>query len=263
MIIDTHCHYNLEPLHQNWQEHWKNAQDHEVVNSVVIGTSAETSQTALDLTAQNPLWKAAVGIHPNTQYKDEDFEKISVMATQNTVVAIGETGLDYFRLDQNADNSKIIDSQQLSLIEHIKLSNTLNLPLVIHLRDNEQAAYWDFLSIYKQHAQNNIPFILHCVSGPLEFVKEATALGAYIGVAGNVTYKNSDHIRAIVTAVSPERLLLETDAPFLPPIPHRGHISEPWMIQLSKNFLVETLSISEELLLQNTLELFPQFSKAE
>jgi TatD DNase family protein len=90
-------------------------------------------------------------------------------------------------------------------------------------------------------------------------VQQAVEMGAYIGVAGNVTYKNADHIRALVKSAPTDRVLLETDAPFLPPTPHRGALCEPWMIQLTQKFLAEELQINEEILITNTLRLFPQF----
>lgn len=260
MIIDTHCHYNLEPLYEDWQKHWQLAQEHEVTAALQIGTSLTTSNVAAQLASKEPKFKAAIGIHPNSKFSSSEFEELSQLLPNPNIIAIGETGLDYFRIDSESDPEQVQLEQAQALIAHIKLAATHKLTLIIHLRDTGEQAYSDFLSIFKKYATTDQKFILHCVSGPLSFIKEALELGAYIGMAGNVTYKNSDHLRSIVKTAPKDRLLLETDAPYLPPIPHRGHTCEPWMIQLTKNFVVEELGLSEETILENTLSIFPQFA---
>jgi TatD DNase family protein len=259
MIIDTHSHYNLDPLVLDWQKHWNDAQQHTVTKSIVIGTSAESSKIAVNLSNQNQAWKVAVGIHPHEKFDLADMKAIEELISDKNVIAIGECGLDYFRFEDELNKEEVISSQRNMLKAQIILAKKHQLPLVIHLRDTGETAYWDFLSLYKEYGATATPFILHCVSGPIAFVQQAIELGAYIGVAGNVTYKNADHIRQIVKSVPTDRVLLETDAPFLPPTPHRGAVCEPWMIQLTQKFLADELQINEETLFTNTVRLFPQF----
>lgn len=258
MIIDTHSHYNLDPLFLDWKSHWEAAQKHSISKSIVIGTSAASSKIAVDLASQVVDWKAAVGIHPHEKFKEAEIDEIEKLLPNENIIAIGECGLDYFRLDDDQNKNSVISAQKDMLVAQIILAKKHALPLVIHLRDTAETAYWDFLSLYKEFGATSTPFILHCVSGPLSFVQQAIDLGAYIGVAGNVTYKNALHIRNIVTSVPADRVLLETDAPYLPPVPHRGAVCEPWMIQLTQKFLAEELHIDKEILFTNTLRLFPQ-----
>lgn len=259
-IFDTHCHYNMSPLYENWQEHWQKAQEHGVVGSVVVGTNIETSKRAVEIAAQEENLHAAVGVHPYvyTSIDARDLPTqlvahqsvLAMLLKQHPVVAIGETGLDYFRLtDENREVA--IRNQQQALIMHINLANEFEKVLILHVRDKEEQAYWDTLQIVKEHYQFKKPFILHCVSGPKAYIEEALTLGAYIGVAGNVTYPSADSIREIVTLVPSDRLLSETDAPFLPPKAHRGKQCEPWMIAETVEFLQTQLEKDPQQLFLN------------
>lgn len=272
MIFDTHCHYNMEPLFASdqlgtaaWERHWKEAQDKGVVGSMVVGADLPSSQRARDLAQLDSCLKAAIGIHPS-EYQEavekslevdiaEQITSLAALFDPGITLAIGETGLDYFRLPETG-SEKIKDLQKEAFTAHIKLAEKLNLPLIIHARDTGEEAYWDILQILKTAYQGHKPFILHCVSGPEAYLKEALAMGAYIGVAGNVTYKNSEHIRNLVRLAPAERILLETDAPFLPPQEFRGKTCEPWMISLTGEYLRDELSVSLEKVLENTSTVF-------
>lgn len=263
MIFDSHCHYNLEPLYSQgggWQFHWQKAQKAGVTGAVVVGTDTQTSQKAVEIAVQDPALFAAIGIHPH-EYQDRvtafftgeilDTQKIQqeVSSLQqwhtSRVVAIGETGLDYFRLPEDPqEQEKIKQAQQAGLIAHMQLANELKLPLIIHVRDRGEAAYWTILELLKTHYQHHRPFILHCISGPTAYLQAVLEMGAFVGVAGNVTYKNAEHIRELVKLVPQNRLLLETDAPYLPPADHRGQTCEPWMISETNAFLRDQLSIT-------------------
>lgn len=274
-LIDTHCHYNMEPLFANWRAHWQTAQTHGVEKSIVIGTDLETSQRALEIAQAEQNLYAAVGVHPHDTETLVNFAALESLVSQPQVIAIGETGLDYFRLPTDETRSAIIAAQHAAFRRHIELALTHHKLLIVHVRDQETPekptldnAYWDALRIlseyypattsaaptdklseatnlsqqmyvnaqhlidlYSAGDQSQAPtFILHCVSGPLAYIDQAVALGAYFGIAGNVTYKNAERIREIVKKVPAQQLLLETDAPFLPPQQHRGTTCEPWMI---------------------------------
>lgn len=283
MIIDTHCHYNLDPLYgengESWQNHWKKAQEHDVTHSVVVGTTVASSLTAIEICRTTPNMRAAIGIHPHVigdslQTAAADSEKntreaisswtdnlkkmLENAANTHTVVAIGETGLDYYRLDLSTPAAQADRALQKELfIEQVALADSALLPLILHVRDVGETAYQDTLEIIKAHKKSNLPFVLHCVSGTLKYVQEALELGAYIGMAGNVTYKNAAQIHEIVQTTPKERLLLETDAPYLPPVPHRGKTCEPWMIQLTGQVLQEQFQVSLERIYTNTLQVFP------
>jgi TatD DNase family protein len=261
MIFDTHCHYNLEPLSQTWQSHWEEAQSKGVQKSIVVGTSVETSQLAVTLAQREKNLWPSVAIHP-IEFNElpvatldkavTEFEtglQTLLSQTQNKIVAIGETGLDYFHLHHTpelTDEAKqlIVKAQKKSLQMHIRLAQTHHLPLLLHVRDQEEQAYWDTLELLKA-ADYQGKFVLHCISGPAAYLQEALSMGAYIGVAGNITYKNAEHLRDLVRQTPKEKVLLETDAPYLPPQEFRGKVCEPWMISLTATFIEKELGIPQ------------------
>lgn len=271
-IIDTHSHYNLSPLFENWSEQWQKAQEAGVTHSVIIGTDADSNQRALTLAAQNSNFSAALGYHPenftdqSTQSDtDQNVAILADLVASSPVAAIGEVGLDYFRVDKSTQEFTLLRQQQLYAFElQLKLALTHDLPLILHVRDHELAseptpgnAYWDVLTLMKLHWPAGKPFVLHCVSGTAAYLQAALELGAYVGVAGNVSYKSADQIRLLVSLTPPDRLLIETDAPFLPPHPHRGKPCDPWMISLTAAYLQTELQINLERCYANSQTLFP------
>lgn len=278
-IIDSHCHYNLSPLYEEWSEQHRQAQAHGVTQSLVVGTSLETSHRAIQLAEQQPQFWAAVGVHP-LEYLDQlhSTADIPPIVSQVKVAlekmlqtaqaqgslhtklrAMGETGLDYFH--QHTDLIAALQRQLFVL--QIELAQRFELPLIIHVRDRQTPAeptpdnaYWDTLALLEQHWSPGKPFVLHCVSGPPEYIQRAVALGAYIGVAGNVTYPNAQAIRTLITQVPSDRVLLETDAPYLPPQQWRGQTCQPWMIEETAKFLGENNLFSQAELSANALKFF-------
>jgi TatD DNase family protein len=250
----------MSPLYENWQEHWQKAQDRGVVASIVVGTNIETSKRAVEIAAVDKNLYAAVGVHPYvyTSIEARDLPTqliahqsvLAMLLKQHPIVAIGETGLDYFRLTEET-REVAIRNQQQALVMHINLANEFEKLLILHVRDKEEQAYWDTLKLIKEHYQFKKPFILHCVSGPKKYIEEALELGAYVGVAGNVTYPSADAIRELVAMVPKDRLLSETDAPFLPPKAYRGKQCEPWMIAETVEFLQAQLKKDPEQLFLN------------
>lgn len=281
MIIDTHCHYNLLE-NTAWQAAWRLAQDHGVEAAIIAGVATAENARGIAISRQEPHLKAAIGFHPENytiepalseeQFMtrlvsvEQDISSLVDMLPEN-VIAIGEIGLDYFRLPADPVAARQTRQlQQHAFIQQLKVAQTAKLPMLLHVRDSHlpetptaDNAYWDVLRILREYLADPVPFVLHCVSGPLSYVKAAIELGAYIGVAGNVTYNNADHIRSLVRSTPPDRLLLETDAPFLPPIPHRGKPCEPWMISLTGKYLAEEMNSDLQDIYDNTVRLFPAF----
>ncbi len=293
MIIDTHCHYNLEPLlsgkgsedfglttTKNWQSHWQTAQQHGVVATINVGSSLSSSQKALELSQQEEKFFAAIAVHPLkyvsliknylknhqniTQVEREintHLVSLEAMIQQNPsrLVAIGETGLDYFEIPDKGDKRTwIIAAQQASFKQHLALAKKYHLPVIIHVRDKtgQTQAYFNTLAIIKEHFQNGQNFVLHCISGPVDYLQQALKLGAYIGVAGNVTYPQAEQIRQLVKACPADRLLVETDAPYLAPGESKGQICEPWQISQTVQYLQENLAIKPEQLFENSLKVW-------
>lgn len=278
LIFDTHCHYNLEPLHEAWQDHWKLAQRNSVTHSVVVGTEYTSSQVALQIAAQEPNLFASIGYHPGyfTEHADDYLTgqtvhdtTIEATLTQTAAhmeklvaekpLAIGEIGLDYFRLkSKGLKRSTIVDIQKQTFLHQLTLAHDHHLPVILHVRDQDDrtsnTAYQDVLSILKENTPKK--FVLHCASGPLEYIREALEIGAYVGFDGNITYDSAGHLREIFALTPPERRLLETDAPYLAPGLHKGRDCEPWMVTETAHFIQDELGADLEQIYENSFLFF-------
>lgn len=258
-IIDTHCHYNMAPLADHWQEHWHKAQDHGVVASVVIGVDIKTSNLALEMAKTEPGFFATVGAHPTDAQgvTVEELEAVGRAWAQEDFIAVGETGLDYYRLNPESENFAALTNQQKAVFRwHLRFAQQHNKPLVLHVRDKNERAYWEALEILKTEYSGNKPFVLHCASGPLDYIRQAVEMGGYIGFDGNITYPNAQDIRDLVKSVPADRLLIETDAPFLAPQTHRGKTCEPWMIADTARYAETELGFNLDQIFENSQKFF-------
>lgn len=267
-IFDTHCHYNLEPFITSHGQHWLKAQTFNVEKSMIVGTTVKSSKDAIEIASTNENFYASVGVHPHEYTSDyigdhllltieKDVSVLRSLITANPKVkAIGEIGLDYF-FTKEAELETVRRIQRKALSHFLKLAVDTDLPVILHVRDSSDRAYNDMLeALHSHYHQSKKPFILHCVSGPETYVQEAISMGAYVSVAGNVTYKNADHIRTLVSLVPEDKLLIETDAPFLPPQQYRGKQCEPWMISLTAEFIQNELKRDLDQIYANSLTVF-------
>lgn len=302
-IIDTHCHYNLEPLLSNAAEYWQNSVSQAVVGTICVGTNLQTSATALTLAQNYDSLFATVGIHPG-EYTEKiksllhgdkysqsqldetitrDIQELTTLLTQNLdptkkLIAIGEIGLDYFKLRAKGLKRELVLSLQKQVFKkQLELAFEHKLPVILHVRDQTQRyelseqntanAYFDTYKIVSdlvsQYTKNKkeVPhIILHCASGPKEYIQNFLDLGAYIGVAGNATYANAAEIGEIISMTPPQKILLETDAPYLAPFEHKGQTCKPAFIKMTAAFLEQSYGINLGIIINNTLKVFPQFS---
>lgn len=218
MLIDSHAHLLDERLKDNIPAIVADFAENDVEMSVEIGADMESSRGAVKLADSYKNIYAAVGLHPESaeSFSDDDINEIAMLAKNNKVVAIGEIGLDYhYDYDKTAQKSL--------LIKQIILADRLNLPVIIHLRD----AYLDMENIlkeYKKYINNGILF--HCYSGSREMIDRFAFLDPYYAFGGAITFKNNNRAE-VIKAVKKDRLMLETDCPYLTPVPHRGEINTP------------------------------------
>ncbi len=262
-IFDTHCHYNLEPLYSNWQKYWEEAQTQGVITAVVVGTDEDSSERACAIAASDANLLAAVGIHPTEAAGRQDditstylADMINQLQKTGPVAAIGETGLDYFRLEGTTSDIAMQRHKQItSLTAHLEMADRLQLPVLIHVRDKGESAYADVLTALKPFAEN-LTVVLHCFSGPDWYLDEALALGYYISFAGNITYSSAENLRSHLKKVPVDRLLVETDAPYLPPQQHRGQTCQPRYISETVSYLEEQLNIDPKQLVNNARHIF-------
>lgn len=259
MVIDTHCHYNDPKIKDNLDKYWQEAQAKGVEAAVLVGTNMKSSKEVIEMTKANKDFFAIIGVHPEDA-RTLDIEQLEQLTTQEKVIGIGEIGLDYYWLDKGAEDfDEIVRRQKDVFIQQLKLANKLNLPISLHVRDKNNEAYDDVLAIIKEHPPTN-NFVLHCVSGPEHYIEQMITLGAYFGFDGNITYKNAENIREILRMVPKDKVVVETDAPYLPPVPYRGKVCEPWMVTLTAKYIEEEFGVGREVLRGNSERLFKLIS---
>jgi len=233
VLTDTHCHLDLDKFDYDRDEVIQRAIAAGLTRILIPALSLDSSRRAVKLADSHPMLFTAIGVHPNdalTWNEGTRAELRDLAETSTKIVAIGEIGLDHY-WDEAPQ-----DVQQGILKEQLALADELDLPAVIHMRekgDAEQGAcastLMKVLEEWANHARSGktAKGVLHSFSGSLETAQRAVELGFYIGVTGPVTYKNADRKRQVIASLPLDRLLIETDAPFLAPIPHRGKRNEP------------------------------------
>lgn len=236
-LTDTHCHLDFDKFDADRDEVIRRAQQAGVGRILIPGLTVTSSRAAVKLADSHPILYAAIGVHPN-EADTWDGQTISALkelaANSLKVVAIGEIGLDYYW------NSSARETQIDILRDQLTLASELQLPVVLHSREKADAEHGacaeDLIKILEEwlaslrsgkEALAERPGVLHSFSGSFETATRAINLGFYVGVTGPVTYKNAEQRRQLIGSLSLERLLIETDAPFLAPHPHRGKRNEP------------------------------------
>ena len=223
MLFDSHAHLDDNRFDADRAETIDRAAASGVTGIINIGADMASSARSVELASQYPGIYAAVGIHPHDAKAaaEADYEQLAKWAAQPKVVAIGETGLDYY-YDWSPR-----DVQQAVFIKHIDLARQLGKPLIIHDRD----AHGDLMTIVRKEARS-LTGVFHCFSGSLEMAREVIKLGFYVSIAGPVTFDKSMKLKEIAAAVPLEKLLVETDSPYLTPHPWRGRRNEPAHVRL-------------------------------
>ena len=218
MLFDTHAHLDDRQYSRDRGEMLQRARDQGVERIVNVGYDLPSSTRSLELAGRHDFIYAAVGIHPHdaSDLNDDTIAKLKAMASHPKVVAIGETGLDYYR------NLSPQEAQQQSFRRHISLARELGLPLIIHDRD----AHGDILRVMQEEQVAEVGGILHCFSGNWEMARQCLEMNFYISFAGPVTFNNARRVQEIAAQVPLDRLLIETDAPYLTPEPLRGKRNE-------------------------------------
>ena len=234
-MIDTHAHLDFPDYNADRDEVIARAQEVGVKRIVNIGCDLKSSANSIDLATRYAHIFAAVGIHPHDakEYDAQVEEKLREFANSSRVVAIGEVGLDFYR-----DHSPR-DQQRVAFVRQIALAKELGLPLVVHIRN----AYSEALDILVAEKAYQINVVLHCFSGNREEAVRAIDYGFFLSVGGVLTFTNS-RLPELIIKMPLERILLETDAPYLTPHPHRGTRNEPALIQLVYQKLAESLGRS-------------------
>lgn len=229
MFIDSHCHLDrldLTEFDQQLDKVMVAAEAAQVSDILCVSVKLQDFQTMAEQTQNYPNVKLSCGAHPLNQEDAIDEEKLFELAKHERVIAIGETGLDYFYAPQTQE------LQLDSFRKHVRVANRLQKPLIIHTRDAQQ----DTLDILNEENAERVGGILHCFTEGWDMAEQALALGFYISFSGIVTFKNASALREVAKKIPDDRLLIETDAPYLAPVPHRGKQNQPaYVVEVAKH----------------------------
>lgn len=232
MLIDTHCHFNHAKFSDDLPDCLARAEAADVRQMLVVGFDLASSEQAVALAEAHPhMLFAAVAVHPHDakHWNTETENRLRELAQRPVVVAIGEIGLDF-----HYDFSPRPD-QYTAFRAQVALAQEQNLPVVIHCRE----AYPETLELLAEANVAKVGGVMHCWAGTVAEAEQTVALGLALGFGGTLTFKNAEEVRAAARTVPPDRLLVETDAPYLAPVPHRGHRNEPAYTRLIAEKLAE------------------------
>jgi len=254
MLIDSHCHLNFNVFNEDRADVLVRAAEAGIVTIINPATNLEDSQQIVAMADEMPNLYAAIGFHPNdtADFDDVALAHLRKLANHPKVVAIGEIGLDYYWDKVSRPIQKQVFEQQLALAKEV------DKPVIIHQRESAE----DTMAVLRDWGarQDHPGLVLHSFSGDMAMAEEAIDLGFYIGVSGPVTFKNARDLPGIVAALPPDRLLVETDAPFLSPHPFRGKRNEPARVKLIAERIadLQKLPFAEmsRILTVNTISLF-------
>ena len=247
-MIDSHCHLDQEPLFNNLEEVLKRSKEAGLTKLLTICTTFKSFENILNIIKKDEMIYGTFGIHPHETNNDNVYQKdiIRNVNKSNKIIGVGETGLDFYY--NNSDKK----SQIRSFEEHIKASIELNVPLIVHSRNAEKDTY----DILKNFKNDNPKILMHCFTGSKEFAKKLLTLDSYFSASGIITFKNSIDLQETFKFLPIENLLIETDSPFLAPVPNRGKKNEPSFIKFTAEKLAQLKNISDYELIKKTTENF-------
>ena len=251
MYIDSHCHINFPELSARMPEILAKMAENKVTHALCVSVDLPDFPQVLALAEAHPHIYASVGVHPDyVDTPEPSVEQLVSLADNPRIIAIGETGLDYFRLEGD------LEWQRERFRTHIKASKITRKPLIIHTR----AASADTLRIMREEGagtdQGGVAGVMHCFTESLEVAEAALAMGFYISFSGIVTFKSAKDLQAVARAVPLERILIETDSPYLAPVPHRGKMNEPGFVKHVAEFIADLKEVPLSQVAQQTSDNF-------
>lgn len=239
-FIDTHCHLDMKNYQDDLDETLQKAAEHQVLSIITIGIDVTSSIAAVELAKKYPQLKASIGVHPHDveQIGPDTWQRLTTLAAENKkhIVAYGEIGLDYAK--RYAEPA----IQKKAFCEQLELAKELDLPVIIHDRD----AHEDSLAILRQSGPFPRGGVMHCFSGDTRLAEQVIEMGFYLSIPGVVTFKNGIELQQVAATAPLESLLLESDGPFLSPVPWRGKRNEPSYLPYTAAKVAELRGISLE-----------------
>lgn len=252
-IVDSHCHLNFDELAQRLPELLENARRNDVTHMLCVSVNLEDFPQVKKLADQHKHIFASVGVHPcYKDVKEPSVAELVEIAQDTNIVAIGETGLDYFRIEDQD-----MTWQRDRFVRHIAAAKEVNKPLIIHTR----SAAEDTMRILKEEGADQCRGVMHCFSEDWEVAKKALDLGFYISFSGIVTFKSATTVQDVARKCPIDRILVETDSPYLAPVPLRGKMNEPANVRHTAKFVagLKDLPLEElaKITTANFFNLFP------
>jgi len=248
-MIDSHCHLDYPALYQNLDNILARAKNEGVKHFLTISTTLESFEKIKTIISKYSNVYGTLGIHPHESKDFLNLNKNEIIKLKNNnkkIIGIGETGLDYYY--KNSDP----DSQKKLFIEHIKSALDLDIPVIVHSRSAEN----DTFDILNQYSKEGLKILMHCFTGSKKFSKKLIDIGAYISLSGIITFKNSTELQETTSVLPLDRILIETDSPFLAPAPNRGKSNEPSFIKYTAEKLSEIKKISFQDIKKTTTDNF-------
>ena len=247
-MIDSHCHLDHEPLLSDLQNVIQRSKDVGIEKLLTISTSFESFSRIKDLITLDEIIYGTIGIHPHESSTNIITSKqiIEYLNDNSKIIGIGETGLDFYY------NNSEKDKQIASFREHIEASIQTNIPLIVHSRDAEKETF----EILNEYKNEKIKILMHCFTGSKKFSDKLLGLNSYFSASGIITFKNSLDLQDTFKSIPMDNILIETDSPFLAPVPKRGKKNEPSFIDFTAAKLAEIKNISKKELIENTTNNF-------
>ena len=247
-MIDSHCHLDHEPLLSDLANVLQRSKDVGIEKLLTISTSFESFSRVKELVNRDEMIYGTIGIHPHESSTNiiTANEIIDNLKKNKKIIGIGETGLDFHY------NNSEKDKQIASFKEHIEASIKTNIPLIVHSRNAENETF----EILNQYKDGNIKILMHCFTGSKKFSEKLLSLNSYFSASGIITFKNSVDLQETFKSIPTENILIETDSPFLAPVPNRGKKNEPSFIDFTAAKLAEIKNISKKKLIELTTNNF-------
>lgn len=247
MLVDSHCHLNFPEFTENIHAVRQLMQDSQVGHALCVSVTLDKFPEVLSLAEQYDNFYASVGVHPDYENIDEPtVDELVKLAQHPKVVAIGETGLDYFRLTGD------LEWQRNRFRTHIRAAILADKPLIIHTRN----AADDTLRIMQEEGAHQVGGVMHCFTESLEMAKAAIEMGFYISFSGIVTFKNAAQLKEVAQKIPLDKILVETDSPYLAPVPFRGKTNQPAYVKYVAQEIADLRGISLEVVMQATTQNF-------
>ena len=247
-MIDSHCHLDHEPLLSDLTNVIKRSKEEGIKKLLTISTSFESFSRIKDIVNKDDIIFGTIGIHPHETDKDKitsDFIFENLKKYQK-IIGIGETGLDFYYKNSNKEN------QVKSFRIHIESAIKANIPIIIHSREAEDDTY----NILKDYKSENPKILMHCFTGSSKFAEKLLELNSFFSASGIITFKNATDLQKTFSLIPDDKILIETDSPFLAPVPNRGKKNEPSFIKFTANKLAEIRGISKSKLIEITTNNF-------